>query len=222
MRDATAILHPMLGLVIPVKMLDSAKMRLSSALGPEARRRLSLAMLEDVLRGTEWFDPRVVVTKDPDAEAVAIANGCLICPDPGSGLNDAVDHATAMAADLGVVSLLVLPSDVPMATRIDIDALLGASKSVAIARSADGGTNGLFRAPLDVIDASFGPHSAEAHARSARVKGIEAVILDLPSLAIDVDDLDALAVLAARSPGTQSGRFAASILSDPDLAAEVP
>lgn len=212
----------MLGLVIPVKMLDSAKMRLSSALAPDARRKLSLAMLEDVLRATEWLQPRVVVTKDPDAEAVAIANGCILCADPGSGLNDAIDQATAMMAGLGADSLLVLPSDVPMATRADIEALVSATSAVSIARSTDGGTNGLFRVPFDAIDAAFGPNSAEAHARSARAKGLDAIVLDLQSLATDIDDLDALAVLAVRGPQTQSGRYAASILSDPGLAAEGP
>lgn len=212
----------MLGLVIPVKMLDSAKMRLSSALAPDARRRLSLAMLEDVLRVTEWLHPRLVVTKDPDAEAVAIANGCVLCSDPGSGLNDAIDHATTMAAGLGVRSLLVLPSDVPMATAPDIATLTAATSAVAIARSADGGTNGLLRAPLDAIGAAFGPGSAEAHARSARARGLEAVIMDLRSLEIDIDDIDGLAVLAERAPDTQSGRCAAALLSDPGLAAGAP
>ena len=211
--EVAVILLRMLGLVIPVKMLDSTKMRLSGSLDPDQRRRLTLAMLADVLRATEHITQRIVVTKDPDAEAVAIANGCTICVDPGVGLNGALDSAGILAMSIQIDRLLVIPSDVPTVTGSDLDELINANAEVVIARSKDGGTNGLLRSPADVIPAMFGPQSATAHAHEAARLGVSAVRLDLPSLANDIDDMAGLAELAALDDGTQSSRFARSILS---------
>lgn len=211
--EVAVILLCMLGLVIPVKMLDSTKMRLSASLDPDQRRRLTLAMLADVLRATEHIPHRIVVTKDPDAEAVAIANGCTICVDPGVGLNGALDSAGLLAMSMEVGRLLVIPSDVPTVTRSDLVEMVNTNTEVVIARSKDGGTNGLLRSPADVIPAMFGPQSASAHAREAARRGVPTVTLDLPSLANDIDDMTGLAELAALDDDTQSSRFARSILS---------
>jgi 2-phospho-L-lactate guanylyltransferase len=55
--------------IVPVKSLEQAKQRLAAVLPLEARRRLMMVMLEDVLatlRHVERLGPVLVVT--PDAE----------------------------------------------------------------------------------------------------------------------------------------------------------
>src|SRR3972149_7271654 len=65
----------MIAAVVPVKRLDEAKGRLSVLLTPDERRRLALAMLEDVLRALQAV-PRIdlVAVVSPDAGALARAS----------------------------------------------------------------------------------------------------------------------------------------------------
>jgi 2-phospho-L-lactate guanylyltransferase len=119
-------------ILIPVKRLDQAKLRLSQRLAPPDRRRLGLAMLADVLRATEKWSHRLVVTNDPDAEAVGLAFGCALVSDPGEGLNAAVTAGTAAAVAGGSTTLLVLPSDVPMVTSDDVNALFWYPEQVTL------------------------------------------------------------------------------------------
>lgn len=195
-------------ILIPVKRLAEAKSRLAEMLDPADRRRLGLTMLADVLRATEKWTHRLIVTSDPDAEAVGLAFGCSLFADPGGGLNAAVAAGTARAVASGATALLVLPADVPLVAADDVTALFAADADVAVAASDDGGTNALLRRPPDVLGAKFGPGSAEAHQAAARAAGLRVRTLDLPSLRLDVDDLADLERLAASEDLRESVRVA--------------
>jgi 2-phospho-L-lactate guanylyltransferase (CobY/MobA/RfbA family) len=69
-----------------------------------------------------------------------------------------------------------------------------------LAPSRDGGTGALARAPADAIPSRFGAGSADAHRRAAREAGVPLVELALPSLAVDLDDAEALRAFLA-GPG---------------------
>jgi 2-phospho-L-lactate guanylyltransferase len=94
----------------------------------------------------------------------------------------------------------VVLGDVAGATAGDVETLLEAlqalgGRGVILAPSRDGGTNALLRAPVHAIPTAFGPQSAAAHRSLAERAGVPCRVLDLPSLALDVDspdDLDAL------------------------------
>ena len=178
---------PLETILIPVKRLDQAKLRLSEKLLPADRRRLGLAMLADVLRTTEKWPSRLIVTADPDAEAVGLAFGCSLVEDPGMGLNAALEAGTTAALKAGAASLLILPSDVPMASSDDVTALFARPEQVVIARSQDGGTNALLRRPPAAIGLRFGPRSAEAHRRAAEEEGLSCRVVELSSLLLDID-----------------------------------
>lgn len=186
-------------ILIPVKRLDRAKLRLSRRLTPDDRRRLGLAMLADVLRAAEKWSHRLLVTEDPDAEAVGIASGCDLVRDPRLGLNAAIAAGTHRAVELGATSLLILPSDVPLVSADDIAELFGRPEQVVVVSSADGGTNALLRRPPHAIAPSFGPASARRHVDTAARAGLETAEIQLESLQLDVDrcaDLDALSKAA--------------------------
>src|SRR5207302_7322924 len=56
------------------------------------------------------------------------------------------------------------------------------------------GTNALLLTPPDALAPSFGPGSCERHARQARAAGVAAEVVEVPSLATDIDtpeDLEA-------------------------------
>lgn len=191
--------------LIPVKRLDGAKGRLAEVLGPEARRRLALAMVTDVLAAAAACPVRLLVTSDPEVALVAEHAGWQVIEDPGSGLNGAVDAGTRRAVDLAVTALLVIPVDIPLVAAGDLRDLFDTDAEVVVARSDDGGTTGLLRRPPGAIRPRFGPGSAEQHAAAARDAGLRVDVVRLPGLALDIDDLADLRRLAG------SGREGGSI-----------
>ena len=109
-------------------------------------------------------------------------------------LNAALAQATAYAASKGAEAILTLASDLPLLTRDDVLALVGALHAppacVIASDVKDIGTNSLAFAPLRLDLFRFGPHSLSAHVDAARSQGIEPVIVRRPGLAQDLDTPD--------------------------------
>jgi 2-phospho-L-lactate guanylyltransferase len=183
-------------ILIPVKHFHLSKMRLAESLPSDSRRRLGLAMLADVLRATEKWERRYIVTADLDAEAVGLAFGCTLVADPGEELNGAINAGTRKAMQDGTARLLVLPADVPAVAADDLTRIFSAPEPVVLARSWDGGTNALLRNPPEIIAPKFGPQSAEAHQAAAAANGLECATVDAPSLYYDIDRFEDLQRLA--------------------------
>lgn len=200
-------------ILIPVKRLDRAKIRLSKRLTPAERRRLGLAMLEDVLRSTEKWPHRLLVTEDPEAEAVGIAYGCEPVPDPCQGLNAAILAGSQRAIEIGATSLLVLPSDVPLVSPADVAELFGRTEQVVVVASADGGTNALLRRPPGAIAPAFGSASARRHVDMGVQAGLETAWLEMESLRLDIDRLTDLVVLRDATSTCDSVRLARKLLN---------
>src|SRR5437763_2125389 len=110
-------------ILVPAKELVRAKTRLTTWLDPSGRRELAVALLSDVLEATAAWPSRFVVTADTLLADVAAGLGCLPLPDPGGGLNAALQAGTALAMEAGAGKLLVLPADVPLVQQADIAAL---------------------------------------------------------------------------------------------------
>ena len=144
---------------------------------------------------------------------MARAAGWSIVPDPGSGLNDAVAEGTSAGASAGATALLVLPFDVPLVTRRELEALFATDADVVVARSDDGGTSGLLRRPPAAIAARFGPDSARSHAGAAGVAGLRVRSLRLPGLSLDVDEPGDLRRLAASALDHASVKVARELLA---------
>ncbi len=198
--------------LVPVKALPAAKSRLLPHLGADAARRLSIAMLGDVLEALARVPALAriaVVTPDAAVARAARELGAeaLLRPDPG--LNPAVESAGAALAPGPEDGLLVVLADVAGVRAEEIETLIGAlqGRGVALAPSRDGGTSALLRIPCDVIPAGFGPGSAKLHRDLAERAGVPFRELALPSLAIDVDepaDLEALRSGASAGPRTRA------------------
>ncbi len=175
--------------LIPMKPLAAAKERLAPALSADERRRLSLAMLADVIAAARGFDRVWVLNSDADAEDLSRDAGVESVPDPapGGGLNASLGEATRAAISAGATGVLVVSADLPCARTDDLASLV-ASPGVAIAPDRAGlGTNALWRCPGDVMDVAFGPDSLTAHAERARAAGSPALVASRPGLALDVD-----------------------------------
>jgi 2-phospho-L-lactate guanylyltransferase len=193
--------------IVPVKALDGAKRRLASALAPCERRRLVLAMLNDVLallRAVPSIGRVLVVTPDPEVASLATSHGADIVAEDGHGdLNAAVRRGLAHAGHAGAARALVIPADVPLATRAEIVSILacapvGPKPQVVIVPSEDGeGTNALLLAPPEAMRPEFGEGSFVRHVAQAVAVGLDFAVLRLPGLAADIDQPPDLARLAA-------------------------
>ncbi|HET7573349.1 MAG TPA: 2-phospho-L-lactate guanylyltransferase [Gaiellaceae bacterium] len=188
--------------LVPLKRLDLAKTRLRERLEPAERARLMGTLLERTLRAAlaaPSLERIVLVSSEPRAPELAAAHGIAWFDDRGLPWNDALAAATREAVRSGDV--LILSADLPLVTTGDVEALVAAApaRGVAIARARDAGTNALVLRPAGAIATCFGIQgedgSAQGHARLAAAAGLEAVIVDIPGLAADLDspeDLDEL------------------------------
>jgi 2-phospho-L-lactate guanylyltransferase len=147
-------------------------------------------MLYDVLSACTPVGRTLLVTsaESEGAQAAAAALGVEVVADPGRGQGDAVAAALAQA---GEGTIVIVNADLPCATSRDVFALLGAMPAggMALVRAADGTTNALALGAGWLFSPLYGPGSADRFAERARRLGVEAVEVDLPNLADDVDEL---------------------------------
>ena len=184
--------------VVLIKDFDSAKQRLSSALGPPARRALAAEWAAGTLAAVG--PGALVVAGSPSAAAVARDHGneVIVEPRPG-GQNQAarlgIDEAEARGAD----SVLLISSDLPLIDVETVDRLLAWADSlprpvvVAVPAIGRGGTNALYLAPPRAIDLHFGDVSLAKFEADARGRGIRFELYESPELALDVDEPSDLA-----------------------------
>jgi 2-phospho-L-lactate/phosphoenolpyruvate guanylyltransferase len=204
--------------VVPVKSLGDAKQRLAFALPLAARRKLMLVMLEDVLATlsqVEGLEAVLVVTPDPLVREIAMSHDARVLrEDRISGHSAAAIAGFAEARANGATQALALPADAPLVTTDELRSLLAASElstglepraaripfplrggggpmapQVTLVPSRDGdGTNGILVSPPDGFPPSFGPGSFSRHLAYAAEHGLPCRTVDLPGLALDIDE----------------------------------
>ncbi len=116
--------------VVPIRGLETAKMRLGADLDPEERRGLVAELLRRTLVATR--DARrvagtVVVTMDPAAAGLARSHRAIGLVERAPGLNEAIEAARSLAVARGATAVLVLPADLPAAAPEHVDALIEAA-----------------------------------------------------------------------------------------------
>jgi 2-phospho-L-lactate/phosphoenolpyruvate guanylyltransferase len=189
--------------LIPVKRLAGAKSRLADGYEPSARQALALAMTAGVVaaaRAAAGVDRVWIVTSEPGAGSL----GAATLDDGGLPWNEGLAHAIA-ALQPRPQAVAVVAGDLPLVTAADIEALVAAipAHGIAVARAHDAGSNGLGLRPPDALVPNFGlPGSAARHLERARDAGLEAVLVDRPGLAHDIDTpADAARVRDRLPPG---------------------
>jgi 2-phospho-L-lactate/phosphoenolpyruvate guanylyltransferase len=191
--------------ILAVKPLAHSKQRLAGVLDGPARRELALLTFEHTLaalRATRELEGVVVVTADRTIRRIAeSARVRVIAEGRERGHNAAVAMAARRLESEGVESILTVPSDLPLVQPDDIAAVVATRagrRGLTLVPSRSGlGTNCLAASPPTLIDFQFGGCSLEAHLKQASAAGIEARILRLPRLGLDIDVGDDLAELLA-------------------------
>jgi len=195
--------------LVPVKAFTSAKERLAPLLDAPARARLARTMAERVVAAAAPL-PVAVVCDDPVVAAWAAAVGPVVLPEPGGGLDGAVEAGRARLEEAGATEVLVVHADLPRAA--GLARLAGYGGITLVPDRRDDGTNviGLpARAPFRF---SYGAGSFERHRFEADRSGLPWRVVREPELEWDVDlpgdvpaELIGLAGDAAGATGPPAG-----------------
>jgi 2-phospho-L-lactate/phosphoenolpyruvate guanylyltransferase len=198
-------------ILIPVKNLSAAKQRLAAVLDQPARTELAQAMLFDVVTALAAWSRRpacALVTSDPYAVALAAQYAFEIIPDPANpGETGAIEMATQLCVGHGIESTLVIPGDIPLIQPRELDQVLTQApvEGSVLAPAADGrGTNAIFRRPANLFPLRFGNDSFKPHLAAAHATGKPCIVLQLPSVAIDVDNPEDLQQLLVHPGNTRT------------------
>lgn len=198
--------------VLPIKSFAQAKQRLRSDLSPHDRRALVEAMFADALVAlgrVPSLERIVVVSGDRVAQRIAGGYGASVVEDDERGHNTAAANGIRALLEDRIERVLLVPGDCPLLSKDDLNALLNhpaGPRSALIVPDRHGtGTNALLLTPPDVLAPSFGPDSRRRHEADASAAGVTAEVVELDSLALDVDTPDDLEELRRTLASTHGG-----------------
>jgi 2-phospho-L-lactate guanylyltransferase len=193
--------------LIPVKLFEFAKQRLSSLLTPSERAELAAAMLEDmlcVLGQHPQLDGVLIVSGEPATRMLAQRYAVEVLPEGPLGtqkLNGVVRAAVDVLAARGIETVMVLHADLPLITGSEVSALIdahlqavGPAFTIAPDRHHDG-SNCVLCTPAARFDFRYGRGSFLRHTHQAAARGATISVLDLPGAGFDIDwpqDLEVL------------------------------
>lgn len=181
--------------IVPVKPLRRGKSRLSETLSEDERANLNRGLLEHTLAtlgDLKEIEQVLVISRDPAALAIAREHGARTVREEGQPqLNAALKRATVVAKVYATRGVLVLPADLPLLTRGDIQILIERAKEPPVVVIAPDrhqtGTNALLISPAGLIEYEFGPDSFKRHCARAEKAGARLEVVDLPSFGLDLD-----------------------------------
>lgn len=201
-------------ILVPIKNTASAKQRLASVLDQPSRTQLAQAMLHDVLATLHRWKNRPavgIVTSDPFAIKVAAEYSFEVILDPDNpGETGAIEMATRRCVERREDSTLVIPADIPLIQPWELEEILKhapATGSVLVPAGDGRGTNAVLRRPADLFPLRFGNDSFKPHHAAAKATGHPCVVINLPGIAVDVDNPSDLHQLISLPGDTRAQRL---------------
>ena len=189
--------------VVLVKDFDSAKQRLTPALGTKSRRTLARRNAHLAVSAAAAGGHVLVVTGSDEVAEMAVAWGADVLVEPHEdGQNMAARRGIERARAQGAGAVLLLSSDLPLVTPDAVARLVrGAAQhaspvAVAVPAIGRGGTNALYLRPPDAIGLHFGDDSLAQFQEDAEARGVEFVVFHSDAIALDLDEPSDLARLS--------------------------
>lgn len=202
-------------ILVPVKNTASAKQRLASLLDQSSRAQLAQVMLHDVLTAVHNWKHRPaigIVTSDPYATRLAQEYNFEVIPDPENpGETGAIEMATRICVERGEESTLVIPADIPLIEPWELEEIFKHAPEcgTVLVPAGDGrGTNAVLRRPANLFPLRFGNDSFKPHHAAAQTSGKPCIVLQLPGIAVDVDNPSDLKQLIALPGETRAQKLA--------------
>ena len=170
--------------LVPVKAFSRAKARLAPTLDAQRRAVLARAMAEHVLTAAAPL-PVAVVCDDDEVASWAADHGAMVLPEPGRGLNGAVQTGVRRLAEAGATEVLVVHGDLPLAE--GLAKLAGFGGITLVPDRADDGTNVAGVPAYAGFRFSYGAGSFRRHVEEALRLRLELRVVRDPGLTTDVD-----------------------------------
>lgn len=181
--------------VVLVKDFDSAKQRLSPALGARSRRALARNNARLAVRAAAAGDRVLVVTGAEEVAEMAAEWGAEVLLEPREeGQNVAARRGIDRAVAGGAGAVMLLSSDLPLVTEAAVRemlqsaARLAAPVAVAAPAIGRGGTNALYLRPPDAVGLHFGDESLAQFRADAEQRGVRFALFEADALALDLDE----------------------------------
>jgi 2-phospho-L-lactate guanylyltransferase len=189
--------------IVPVKPLRRGKSRLAKVISAEERADLNQYLLEhtiQVLSKIDEIEHILVISRDTEALAMARDLGARTVQEYGNpGLNTALTRAVEIAKTYETCGILIIPADLPRLNADDLKTILVHRKQPPVVVIAPDrkkeGTNALLVCPPDLIEFQYGPGSFLKHCQEAEKGGFRLEVCDLPSLELDLDEPEDLALI---------------------------
>ncbi|MGE5379179.1 MAG: 2-phospho-L-lactate guanylyltransferase [Bacteroidota bacterium] len=199
--------------IVPVKPLRRGKSRLAGTLSEDERTDLNRKLLQHTLQtlcDLKELEEVLVVSRDPQALTVARNYGARTVRENGQPeLNTALKRATVIAQVYATRGVLILPADLPLITREDVQTLIDHAADPPVVVIApdrhNTGTNALLISPSGLIEYDFGVNSFQRHCQRVEATGARLEIVNLPNLSLDLDvpeDLEIIRRLELEKTGT--------------------
>lgn len=181
--------------IVPVKPLRRGKSRLAGTLSEDERTELNRNLLQNTLKtlsNIRELEEVLVISRDPAALTIARNYGARTVREDGQPeLNTALKRATVVAQVYATRGVLVLPADLPLISREDVETLIERASNPPVVVIApdrhEKGTNALLISPSGLIEYDFGINSFQRHCERVRQAGARLEIVNLPSLGLDLD-----------------------------------
>jgi 2-phospho-L-lactate guanylyltransferase len=201
--------------IVPVKPLRRGKSRLAGVLSPEERNDLNRRLLThtlETLNAIPEIEQVLVISRDQAALSLAREHGARTVLENGAPeLNVALARATIVVKNYATRGLLIVPADLPLISPEDVNAMLDIAVDPPVVVLAPDhrrqGTNALLVCPVGLIEYDFGPGSFQRHCERALQAGARLEILELPSLALDMDMPEDLEMVIERLETSFSNIF---------------
>ena len=201
--------------VIPVKKIDDAKCRLKSVLNSDQRKKLFVAMLEDVLSTVmdiSELDEVSLATICPIASKIARKyDATILSTLKDEGQTEAIKKAATIIENQGSKTILMLPADIPLATVSEIRTVIKIhenSPMITIVPAKDNlGSNCIALSPPTAMPLNFGQNSYFPHIEKARNLGIKIYSALLPGISLDIDTPEDLKKLCQKPIRTHAQKY---------------
>lgn len=199
--------------LVPIKDFAKAKSRLGAVLTAKQCARLAACMAADVitsLRHCAGIGHVVCLGEEPLIREFSEEHDCkFIAEMADAGLLANLDHAARQLQENGARTLLIVPSDLPTITTVDLDALLEDHQGGLTICPAvrDGGTNALVISPPTGIHFLFGEQSCARHIHAAEAAGLEHHVVHSAAFRCDIDRPADLAQLCRVNLHGHTGRY---------------
>ena len=206
--------------ILPVKSLQNAKLRLADELSPDQRRQLGVLMLHDML---ETLSASVVVagvtviSSDPAVLDIARSYGVeCITTAVDSGYSEDATRAITEVCRTQSGRVAVIPADLPLISHDDLNHINAIQEDGLILCPAetDGGTNALFFMPPLTIPLMFGLDSFSRYQQKAKQEGVPVTSVILAGFARDIDRMEDIKWLAGQPAGGRAREYARQLISE--------